>query len=144
MCVMSVLIYLLSWEFETEQVWKPTSNNLHISHWDFEGVSDSFIGRIASRFQKCVSVSPLDGDLPGWRLPRFRPTWTETHLDRDPLKTETPSRQRTPLGLTSSGCHRSGRYASYWNAYLFSIDSSTGRSHFSRLKTHGPIRLFLN
>ena len=54
-------------------------------------------------------VSPLDG----WRPP----------LDRDPNPwTETPW---NPFPwLTSSGDHRSERYASYWNAYLLFIKTN--------------------
>ena len=49
---------------------------------------------------------PPDRDSPWTEIPPGR----DVPLDRDP-----------PLVLTSSGSHRSGWYASYWNAYLFSF-----------------------
>ena len=59
-------------------------------------------------------VSPLGGDsLDGEPLLDIVYPWTEIVPGQRPPWTETPP------GLTSSGGHRSGRYASYWNAYLF-------------------------
>ena len=80
----------------------------------------------------------LDRGPPGQRPSRQRPPWTETPqietlLDRDaprqrPLpgqrpRTETPSEQRHPQTETPlpGRTVRSGRYASYWNAFLFHI-----------------------
>ena len=57
---------------------------------------------------------------PGQRFPRqIASRWRP--LDRDP-RTETPLvwMKTPPPGLTFSGGHRSGRYASNWNEYLFS------------------------
>ena len=42
----------------------------------------------------------------------------ETPRDRDP-SLDTPSTDRDPPGLTSSGSHCSGQYTSYWNTFLF-------------------------
>ena len=59
-------------------------------------------------------VSPLGGDsLDGEPLLDIVYPWTEIVPGQRPPWTETPP------GLTSSGGHRCGLYASYWNAYLF-------------------------
>ena len=55
-----------------------------------------------------------EGDNPGKRPPGQRPP-----PDRGPPLDRNPSPERDPPGLTSSGGHCSGRYASYWNAFLF-------------------------
>ena len=55
---------------------------------------------------------------PGQRPPGQRSSWTETPLDRGPPWTETPWTE-IPLILTSGGGHCSGRFASYWNAFLY-------------------------
>ena len=53
---------------------------------------------------------PPDRDSPRQTPPNRETHWTETsRTDRD-----------TPV-LTSSGGHRSGRYASYWNANVFQM-----------------------
>ena len=44
-----------------------------------------------------------------------RPPWTEIPMGRE------PSLEGDPLVLISSDNHCSGRYASYWNAFLFGI-----------------------
>ena len=59
--------------------------------------------------------TPLDRDPPGQRPSGQRPPWTETPLDGDPLG------QRPPWTETSPHTVKSGRYASYWNAFLFHI-----------------------
>ena len=64
--------------------------------------------------------TPLDRDPPWTDLGRDTSS-TET-LDRDPLDRDSP-------GLTSSGSHQIGWYASYWNAYLFKITCA----HFTQL-----------
>ena len=53
--------------------------------------------------------TPLDRDPL-----RQRPLWTETH------QTETPP-DRDPMDRVSVSTVKSGRYASYWNAFLFSF-----------------------
>ena len=72
-------------------------------------------GQKASPGQRPSPEKDPAGDL--WReIPSRQrpPPDRDLPLDRDPL----PSRQRPP-GLTSSGGHCSGLYASYWNAFLF-------------------------
>ena len=54
--------------------------------------------------------TPLDADPHLGRLPLGRPPWMQTPWDADPPRCRPPSQD------TST----SGRYASYWNAYLFS------------------------
>ena len=67
--------------------------------------------------QRPSQTDPLDRDPPGQRLPRQRPPG-QRPLDRDPLgqrlpPDSDPPGQRPPPRVTS------GRYASYWNAFLF-------------------------
>ena len=83
-----------------------------------------------------MTETPLDRNPPGQRTPGQRPSWTETPRDpqtENPTWTEAPG-QRTPCTKTPSGDRpprdrdlpwtetprtvKSGRYASYWNAFL--------------------------
>ena len=58
----------------------------------------------------------LDKKCPGLRSP----SCTETPpLNRDPPRLDKDPLDRDPPGLKSRDGHWSGRYASYWNAYLF-------------------------
>ena len=74
----------------------------------------------------------LDRDPPGQRPLQTETPWTEIPLDRDPPRqrpppqtetswTETPPRQRPPwTEIPPPPCMvTGGRYASYWNAFLF-------------------------
>ena len=58
-------------------------------------------------------TAPLDRDSPLGQIPPDRePPRQRTLPDRDPLWTETPWTETLPRTVTS------GRYASYWNAFL--------------------------
>ena len=65
---------------------------------------------------------PKDGEPPWMENP---PPWMEnppgwrTPPDGDPPKMQNPPRWRTPREADSSIWSMSGRYASYWNAFLF-------------------------
>ena len=70
---------------------------------------------------------PLDRGPPNRDLPLDRsPSGQRPPGQRSSPRQRPPSGQRPPLdrdlapGLTSSGSHCSGRYTSYWNAFLFS------------------------
>ena len=61
---------------------------------------------------------PSPGQRPQWaEIPHWTetPPWTETPLDRDPLDRDPLDRDPLPCMVTG------GRYASYWNAFLFLI-----------------------
>ena len=75
-------------------------------------------GKVMS-LEACVSHSVHRGE--GWTE---TPLWTETPFSgqRHLSLTETLPWTETP-SLTSTGSHCSGRYASYWNAFLFSTFS---------------------
>ena len=65
---------------------------------------------------------PLDRDPPGQRPP----------LDGDAPWSETPPRTETPLGQSPPCTVKSGRYASYWNALLFSVLIKISYNNFPR------------
>ena len=80
---------------------------------------------------------PLDRGPPNQRSPRQRPPWTETHPNRDPHWIETPldrdpPGQRPPWTVSPPSPYMvmSGRYASYWNAFLLFTSSSSSRANF--------------
>ena len=78
---------------------------------------------------------PLYGE---WRTPRWRtPRWRTPPVWRIPWDVEPPPVWRTPPGKTTSG-----RYASYWNAFLsfyWFIESDVNKSSWKRrpLFTYG-------
>ena len=97
----------------------------------FTGVSDSVHRGVGVCQPQCMLGSPLGADTPWSRHPLSRhppradAPWEQTPWSRHPPSRhppeQTPPRADTPQEADSSIRSTSGRYASYWNAFLFSI-----------------------
>ena len=85
-------------------------------------------------YQPLQSRHPLGADTPGSRHPpKQTPPRADTHPGADtpprsrpsgadtPAQNRHPSRSRHPPGADSRIWSMSGRYASYWNAFLFQL-----------------------
>ena len=99
--------YRLQTKLREGNVFKPVFHSVHRSG--------------PSLRQRPPDRGPSGQRPPGQRFPRqIASRWRP--LDRDPPDRDSPrlDEDPPPPGLTFSGGHRSGRYASYWNEYLFS------------------------
>ena len=137
-CVMVQSIH--SYVIQTKNVIKFQFRNCYF-------VTENFIdckGRLC--FQKRLSVILSTGvrqtSLPGCRPRGICPTPLEAEpLDTNPLDADPPRLRppgcRPPV-VTSSGGHCSGRYPSYWNAFLSKIILIRMEREFVATAFHGP------
>ena len=78
-----------------------------------------FTGGVSSRENPPAGRTPP----PGLDTPQTRPLWDQTPQEQTPPWDQTPPRADTPPPEADCSIRStSGRYASYWNAFLLSIE----------------------